>query len=139
MSGWLNYSAPYESILRHIKDKGIRVFHRTITGGVAGYYDGGKCIITIDKRFRGKVEGCFYLCHEFCHYNQYRYNEFPDFFKIDGALDEITLPLVIEAELDADKKASKMLKSWGINYEPATFTKAGLEEYIIFWKKYYAS
>jgi hypothetical protein len=137
MAPWKDYAPVYKSILRQIKDKGIRVFHRSIRHGAGGLFDQNQCIITIDKTYKNTLYGCFVLCHELIHFEQSRINEFPGFFEISGEFTQEKLDLIIAAEVDADKKASKMLKMWGINYEPLSFTKVGLEENIKFWKKYY--
>lgn len=139
MAPWIDYSAAYSAILRHIKDKGIRVFHRTIKSGAGGYYDANQCIITIDKSARGTIEGCYYALHELGHWEQDRYGEFKGFFTMDKVFSEEKLALVIAAEIDADKKAQKMLKSWGIQYVPLSLTEVGLKRNTEFWEKYYFS
>ena len=132
-----DFSDTYQAILNHIKDCGIRVFHRDIKGGAGGYYDAEKCIITIDKSAHNKIEGCYYLCHEKIHYDQARINRFPGFFEMDNIFSEEKLALIIAAEMDAVIGGHKMLKKWGINYEPKEMTKAGLEQSTQFWKEYY--
>jgi len=135
---WLDdYQVVYEAILRHIKDKGILVYHRVIKSGAAGYYNQLNGSITVSKEARGTIEGCYYLCHEKSHAEQHRYGEFNDFFTMDKVFSEEKLALVIAAEVDADKKAQKMLKSWGVNYTPASLTEEGLKQNIEFWKSYY--
>lgn len=135
MTAWLTIEPVYEAILRSIKDKGIKVFHRKLKNGLGGCFDGKKCIITIDVRSKGKVEGCYLLLHELRHYYQWRDGHYP--FNNLGEYNEKNLQKVIDAEMDAVLSAHKELKKWGIDYEPSEMSKGGMEESVIFWKKYY--
>lgn len=135
--GWLNSRAPYNSILRYIKERGVRVFHREIKSGAGGLFDCEKVIITIDKDSRETWEGCYLLAHEQCHYLDWREGKFKDFFSGNYKNDEAGLNLIIEAEMSAVNGAVEMLKMWGIDHKPAELTKSGLEDSIRFWKKYY--
>jgi len=134
---WLKYEALYSAILRFVKDKGIRVRHLDLKNGAGGYYDGAKVLITIDSKARNKLDGCYYLLHEFFHYKDHRDGKFPKFFSSHLEYSDENLQLVIDAEMSAIKGGSKELKKWGIDYEPSELTAAGLELTIIFWKKYY--
>ena len=132
-----DHSLVYEAILLYIKNKGIKIIHRTIRTGAGGTFAADKKIITIDKAARNTLNGCFYLCHEFIHYKQHVNNEFPGFFNITGEYTREKMDLIIRAEIDADKRGSKLLMGWGLDYSPASLEEDGLVGHIKFWKKYY--
>ena len=134
---WLKYEAVYSAILRFVKDKGIRVRHLDLKDCAGGYYDGNKVLITIDSKARNKLDGCYYLLHEYQHFKDHREGKFPKFFDTTLEYSEEHLQLVIDAEMSAVKGGSKELKKWGIDYEPSELTAAGLELSTKFWKKYY--
>lgn len=134
---WLNAKAPYNSILRHIKERGIRVYHRQMKNGAGGLFDCRQTIITIDKEFRETWEGCGLLLHEFSHYNDYREGKFRNFFEIKLKDTEENRKLVLDAEFSAVNGSVKLLKMWGIEYIPDELTPGGRESATKFWLEYY--
>lgn len=137
MNGWYNSKAPYRAILCHIKEKGIRVYHREIKSGAGATFDCRKTIITVDKQYKDTWEGCYLLCHELTHRTQYYEGRFLKFFEESLEFNEDNFQLVITAEMDAVRGAVKLLKTWGIKYEPPELTENGLSESIKFWREYY--
>jgi len=133
--GWSNPKTLYNSILCHIKSKGIRVYHREIKSGAGGLFDYQKTIITISKDLKHTYEGCGVLCHELSHFYDYREGRFLRFF--EEILTEKDLDLIIEAEMSAIKNSVKLLKMWGIPYSPPELTEKGFKESVEFWKRYY--
>lgn len=107
----------YEEILRFIRGKGIKVYHRKIRDTFNATYDSDRCFITIDHNIRGTIDGCYSLCHEFAHWQQHRIGEFPEYFK-NLIKTEKDLSIVYKAEQDAARKALRMLYFWKIRYAP---------------------
>ncbi len=134
---WLNSKSPYNSILRHIKEKGIRVYHRQMKNGAGGLFDCRQTIITIDKEFRETWAGCYLLLHELSHWYQYREGKYIKFFETKLENTEENHQLVLEAEFGAINGAIKLLKMWNVSYIPSESTEKGKEEAIKFYMKYY--
>ncbi len=132
----VNPKSPYNSILRYIKAKGVRVFHRALkdTGGL---FDYKKVIITISKEFRNTWAGCGLLLHEFQHFIDWREGKFRKFFETKLDYTPENVDLVIKAETSAVNGAIKMLKMWGVDYSPEETTQTGYDKSIKFWIKYY--
>jgi len=132
---WLNEKAPYNSILRHIKERGIRVFHRQMKNGVGGLFDCRQTIITIDKESRETWAGCYLLLHEYYHSQQYRDGKFLLFFETILEDTEYNRKMVLEAEFGAVNGAVSLLKQWGIKY--TTNEIENPEEAKKFWLNHY--
>jgi len=107
---WLNAKAPYNSILRHIKERGIRVYHRQMKNGAGGLFDCRQTIITIDKEFRDTWAGCYLQLHEYQHFMDNREGKFRKFFETKLEDTEENRKLIIEAEFSAVNGAIKLLK-----------------------------
>lgn len=134
-TGWLNPKAPYNAILRYIKERGVRVYHREIKTGAGGLFDCRQTIITIHKDYRETWEGCVLLAHEYQHHMDHREGKFKEFF--ERRLKEEDLNLIIEAEMSAIKGSVRFLKMWGINHDAPELTPEGYEKSLKFWRKYY--
>lgn len=139
MKDELDYPSIYEDILKSIKNEGIRVIHKKLKKGLGGQYDPNTTVLYVSKETRGTLLGCFYICHELNHYYQHRNGEFPDFFKGFENYSDSAMAQIIGAEQGASKGAKRMLKMWGIKYEPPELKEENLPDYIKFWRKYYFS
>lgn len=129
----------YNRILSDIKSQGYRVIHRKLDSETAGLYDPDSDCITINTRVRWTLEGCFVLCHEFQHGLQRRYNEYPEFFKLDGTqpYSKRLMRIVIAAECGASRKAVKVLKTYGLKWISEDLTVKGLKQCIRYWRAHY--
>jgi hypothetical protein len=128
----------YDTLLKTFRDEGMKIIHRKLKGA-GGLYCCEKNIITISTKYRNTLEGCYYLCHEKIHAEQRRYNEFPEFFSMGKKIhfDETIFQKVLEAEMDAVKRANLTLKMFGVPFSPPELTKDGFEYAKDFWKNYY--
>lgn len=129
----------YQEILFDIRAKGYIVRHKKLPKDIAGFFNSDTWKIEIDSSLRETLEGCYCLCHEFSHLQQIRYNEFMIFHKLSNKEEftEEKFREVVAAEVDAARRAQKMLKQYNIYYTPEELTKKGLKDYKIFWRKYY--
>lgn len=134
---WLNPKAPYNAILSHIKERGVRVYHRDLKEEAGGLFDCRKSIITIHKDYRETWDGCYFAAHEWAHWCDYREGKFLNFFETNLEFTQENLNLIIEAEMSAVNGAVKFLKMWGIKYEPRELTEKGYKECLEFWQNRY--
>jgi hypothetical protein len=129
----------YELLLETFRAQGVKIIHRKLNGA-GGLYCPKSNNITIGTEYRNTLEGCNYLCHEMAHHTQNRYNNFPEFFNLPAEkvkFDEKLFELILEAEMDAVKRANVTLKMFGIPFTPPELTKKGYEHAKNFWKSYY--
>jgi hypothetical protein len=128
----------YTLLLKTFRGNGIKIIHRKLKKA-GGLYCQTKDLITISSEYKNTLVGCYLLCHEKIHRDQRRNNEFPEFFKMRGkqSFNEELYRIVIDAEMDAVKRANLTLKMFGIPFSPPELTKEGYEHAINFWKNYY--
>jgi len=129
----------YELLLETFRAQGIKIIHRKLKGA-GGLYCWSKDLVTINSQYKNTLEGCNYLCHEISHRQQKRYNEFPKFFNMPSIrldFDEKLFGLILEAEMDAVKRANILLKTFGVPFTPPELTPKGFEHAKNFWKNYY--
>jgi len=132
---WLNFVSPYNSILKYIKSKGIRVYHRSMPEHIGGEFDASQVIITINKEFRATEAGCGILCHEYQHFIDWREGKFKPYFTEQLLFNKENFQLVIDAETSAILGANKFLKMWGL--KGGEFNAQEKQELIDFVLKYY--
>jgi len=128
----------YTLLLKTFRGEGVKIIHRKLNGA-GGLYCPVKDLVTISSEYKETLEGCYYLCHERSHWQQARYNEFPEFFKMKAKqpFNEEIFEQIIDAEMDAVKRANVMLKMFGIPFSPPELTKEGFKNAKEFWKKHY--
>jgi hypothetical protein len=129
----------YELILETFRAEGIRIIHRNLKKA-AGLYYAKTDTVTIGNKYKNTLEGCYYLCHEIHHRKQARYNEFKDFFNMPSEkleFNEDLFETILEAEMDAVRGASVLLKTFGVKFVPPELTEKGFEYAKNFWKSYY--
>ena len=117
---------------------GISVRHRKMLCG--GEFNPKSEIIWVNKDYRETLDGCYYLCHEFIHYRQLYYNEFPEFFAMSTPepFSDKKLAIVLEAEYNAVNRAVKMLRTYGIRgYMPIELHPNTRQSCIEYWKNEY--
>ena len=83
--------------------------------------------------------GCYLLCHEKIHMDQCRYNEHPEFFKLPRKIkfSEEIFEKILDAEMEAVKKANTMLKMFGIPFTAPELSEDGYQFAKKFWREYY--
>lgn len=111
----------YDEVLRDIKERGIKVYHRRQASGTGGTYCPITTNIEIDPHFRGTKNGVFILLHEYSHWRQHRNGEFKWFFSSSGSepMTEKKMEEIFIAEKDASTQALRLLKQYGIfGYKP---------------------
>jgi hypothetical protein len=129
----------YTLLLKTFKGEGITIIHRALKNA-GGFYCPRTNKITISTEYRNTLQGCYLLCHEYQHRLQDRFNEYPNFFKIPPGqhpFNEALFEEILDAEMEAVKKANVMLKMFGIPYSPNALTQDGYEEAKKFWREYY--
>lgn len=135
----ISTQSSYELILETFRAEGIKIIHRNL-GKAGGLYCAKTDTITIGNQYRNTIEGCYYLCHEIHHRKQARYNEFKEFFNMPSKklkFDDNLFKIILEAEMDAVRGASVLLKTFGIKFTPPELTEKGFEYAKNFWKSYY--
>jgi hypothetical protein len=128
----------YTLLLKTFRGKGITIIHRQLKWA-DGLYDSETNVITISSEHKNTLYGCYIICHEIAHYNQMKYNEHPEFFKLGNDIEftEELFEYIMDVEMEAVKKANTMLKMFGIPYSPSELTKEGYQEARESWKNYY--
>jgi hypothetical protein len=128
----------YSMLLKTFKEQGVKIIHRKLKKA-GGLYDPEKNMITVSSEYRDTLQGCAILLHEIVHYNQKRYNEHPEFFKLTGKeeFSEELFRKILDAEMEAVKKSYVMLKMFGIPFRPPELDGEGREKAISFWRDYY--
>lgn len=128
----------YLILLKTLKSQGIKIIHRKLKNA-GGLYDPLTNIITISSEFRNTLEGCYLLCHEYQHYTQKKYNEHPDFFNLakKPIFNEELFEKILDAEMEAVKKANVMLKMFGVPFVPNELSESGYKDAVKFWREYY--
>jgi hypothetical protein len=128
----------YTLLLKTFRAEGLTILHRPLKEG-GGHYNPTTTKITISSEYRNTLKGCSILCHEYHHYKQNRYNEFPEFFNLPRNMkfDQKTFDLILAAEMDAVKGANLTLKMFGIPFVCEELSPEGQRHAEKFWREYY--
>lgn len=134
---WKDPSIPYQAMLKYMKEKGAKIYHRNLKGRIGGLFNPSSNTISVSKDRKNTEEGCFILAHEWAHWLQCRNGEFSWFFAADFEATEANIDEVIHIEIETDIRAVRFCKMFGVNYKPKSLSSEGKEDHVAFWRKYY--
>lgn len=129
----------YIQILKYVQKK-CKVYHRDLSkDGVGGYYNPNNHIISINKKDKYTLDGCFFLLHEYFHYIDHKKGKYKKFYSWwdDEKYADWKMEIIVKAEQSASKQAVKLLEKFRILYISEDLTKTGLKRNKKFWRGFY--